>query len=392
MTAPVVTDVARRARLAIRHHLGRSASDPGEAASSLVALHSSDPITPYLAAWARVAGFLVDQLDGALYEERVLWRLHAMRRTLFVVPTGLGPVVEAGAGRDVAATERRRVTGWLEAEVGGGTVEGLLREATDGVLRALDGGQAMTTAELSELVPDLRTEISVGSGQWVTRVPLSSRLLFLMALDGLIVRARPAGSWRSSQYAWAATPSWFGAIPEPIGREEGEVRLLALYLEAYGPATETDIRWWTGWTATRARRAIAAVGAVQVPLEGGGTGFVLPGDDEMAEAPAASVALLPGLDPTPMGWKERGWFLGSHAARLFDRNGNAGPTVWVDGRVVGGWAQRPDGEVVVEILEPVTGEQRDQVLHEAVLLTGWMDGVVATPRFRSPLEKELSAR
>ena len=24
--------------------------------------------------------------------------------------------------------------------------------------------------------------------------------------------------------------------------------------------------------------------------------------------------------------------------------------------------------------------------------TGWMDGVVATPRFRAPLEKELAAR
>ena len=38
---------------------------------------------------------------------------------------------------------------------------------------------------------------------------------------------------------------------------------------------------------------------------------------------------------TFMGWKERDWFLGEHAEPLFDRNGNAGPTVWRDGRVVG---------------------------------------------------------
>jgi hypothetical protein len=63
------------------------------------------------------------------------------------------------------------------------------------------------------------------------------------------------------------------------------------------------------------------------------------------------VALLPALDPTVMGWKERDWYLGGHAGDLFDRNGNAGPTVLHNGKVVGGWAQRPDGEVVYELQE-----------------------------------------
>ena len=35
-----------------------------------------------------------------------------------------------------------------------------------------------------------------------------------------------------------------------------------------------------------------------------------------------------------MGWRERVWYLGDHAKMLFDTNGNAGPTVWVDGRVM----------------------------------------------------------
>ena len=52
------------------------------------------------------------------------------------------------------------------------------------------------------------------------------------------------------------------------------------------------------------------------------------------------VALLPGLDSTVMGWKERAWFLGGHQHALFDVNGNAGPTVWCNGRIVGGWAHR----------------------------------------------------
>ena len=65
----------------------------------------------------------------------------------------------------------------------------------------------------------------------------------------------------------------------------------------------------------------------------------------------------PTLDPTTMGWKEREWYLGPHERVLFDRNGNAGPTVWWDGRVVGGWSQREDGEIVFELLEDVGAER-----------------------------------
>ena len=64
-------------------------------------------------------------------------------------------------------------------------------------------------------------------------------------------------------------------------------------------------------------------------------------------------ALLPGLDSTPMGWRRRDWFLGEHAARLFDRTGNIGPSLWWNGRIVGGWAQDRDGQIVCRFLEDV---------------------------------------
>ena len=57
------------------------------------------------------------------------------------------------------------------------------------------------------------------------------------------------------------------------------------------------------------------------------------------------MALLPSLDPTTMGWKERDWYLPAAAAQAFDRMGNAGPTIWVDGQVAGVWAQTTDGEI-----------------------------------------------
>jgi hypothetical protein len=104
-------------------------------------------------------------------------------------------------------------------------------------------------------------------------------------------------------------------------------------------------------------------------------------------------ALLPGLDPTAMGWQQRDWYL-APALRpaLFDRSGNVGPTVWWNGRVVGGWGQRPDGEIVWRLLdtEGVGSEAEAAVAVEAERLRGWVGATRVTPRFRVPLEKELA--
>ena len=102
------------------------------------------------------------------------------------------------------------------------------------------------------------------------------------------------------------------------------------------------------------------------------------------------MALLPSLDPTPMGWKARDWYLDpDHVPALFDYSGNIGPTVWVDGRIVGGWGQGPDGVVGYRLLTDVGREAEQSVAAEAAALTDWMAGVVVTPRFPTPIDKEL---
>jgi hypothetical protein len=92
-----------------------------------------------------------------------------------------------------------------------------------------------------------------------------------------------------------------------------------------------------------------------------------------------------------MGWKERDWYLGEHATALFDRNGNAGPTIWCDGHVVGGWAHCDDGRIAVRLLEDIGAEAAAAVDAEAAALQAWLADTRFTPRFRTPLERELTA-
>jgi Winged helix DNA-binding domain len=204
------------------------------------------------------------------------------------------------------------------------------------------------------------------------------------------VRARPRGSWTSSQFRWATVESW---LPEPFAEwplEDAQTELVRRWLAAYGPGTERDLRWWTGWPARDVRRALAHAFAREVAVDGA-AGFVL-GDDEAATPPPEPwVALLPALDPTVMGWAERSWYLGEHTRLLFDRSGNAGPTVWAEGRVVGGWAQRRNGEVAFRLLEDVGCEATSAVGAAAARLERLLHPTRVTPRFRTPLERQLAA-
>ncbi|MGW2747646.1 winged helix DNA-binding domain-containing protein [Streptomyces sp. NPDC001450] len=381
----------RRARLALRHRLAGTAraARPEEVAASLVALHGTDPATVYLAVAARLAdpAKAVPETERALYEDRTLVRMHGMRHTVFVFPTELTAVVHASTGLTVAA--RERVSLLKDMAKAGAPDAGWLAEVEASALAALARRGQATAAELTADEPRLREQFVYAAGKSYEGVhTVSSRLLRVLGVEGKVVRGRPLGSWTSSQFRWAPAPEH----PE-LDAVRAQADLLGRWLRACGPATEADLKWWTGWRVTEVRRALSAIGALEVSLDEG-TGYVTDGDADPVPAPGEPwAALLPGLDPTAMAWQQRDWYLAADLRpHLFDRSGNVGPTVWWDGRVVGGWAQRADGEIVWRIPEAgVRREAEAAVAAEAERLRSWVGATKVTPRFRTPLERELSA-
>jgi hypothetical protein len=383
----------RRARLVRRHRLAPTdrAGDPVAAVRSVAALHSTDPVTVFLSVLARTEGVAPEGIEHALYEERSLVRLLGMRRTLFVVPRDLVPVVYAACTRSIAARERRRLEQMI-LDSGIATRPGpWLGRASAAALRALEERGEAFTSDLTRAVPLLARRLRVGAGtKWETTQSAAARVLPQLAMEGRVVRARPRGTWVGGQYRWTPSATWLGGEVEAIDTPSAQAELLRRWLAAFGPATESDLRWWAGWTAREARAALAAVPHVEVDLDGA-RGFVLAGDLDTAARPEPSAALLPTLDPTTMGWKERDWYLGGHASRLFDANGNAGPTVWWEGRVVGGWSQRRDGEIVFRLLEDVGAGAVRAVEAEAERLAAWLGDVRFSPGFLPPFQRELAA-
>jgi hypothetical protein len=383
-----VSVAERRARLAVRHQLapGERAGTVAAAVDGVIALHGTDPASVYLSAWARTRDVQKAGIEHALYEERSLVRMLGMRRTVFVVPTALMPVVQSACTDQIAERLRRQLIQVVAAAGIAPDAATWLKDVGEGTVRVLTARGSATGAELARDEPRLRTQIiAAADNPYGGAVNLTTRLLTLLSAEGLIVRGRPRGGWTSTQFTWSAAPERTD-LPAAAARAE----LARRWLAAFGPAPLSDLQWWTGWTTGQVRQAVSSLDLTEVDL--GGTLGVLLADDQDTTVPARPwAALLPALDPTAMGWRERAWYVGEHTAALFDRSGNIGPTAWWDGRIVGGWAQRQDSEIAVRLLEDVGAEAAAAIAAEAERLRGWIGpGVRITPRFRTPLERELS--
>ncbi|MFE6971192.1 winged helix DNA-binding domain-containing protein [Isoptericola sp. NPDC057653] len=411
-----ITGEQRRRRLVVRQLAlgvegpggGPAARSPEDVTRRLVALHATDAPSVHLAVLARTRGVTLDDVRDALFVRRSLVKVLGMRRTMFVVPRETVPVVHAAASAAVGRRLRARLLKELATLPTDPLVEdpeALLAAAEAQVHAALAAGP-LDGAELSRAAPLLRTAFLPTSDKaWDVRRTMTSPLLSLLSAEGAVVRGEPRGAWSSPRHVWSPMSDWFpDGIPD-LDEDAARVELARAWLEAFGPATVADLRWWTGWNLGQARRAVAALDTRDVEVEVGapGAGAVAEGvvlrstdldadlDPALDDVVAGHAALLPTLDPTTMGWTARDWYLGPHRGHLFDSAGNAGATVWWQGRVVGLWVVRPDGEVAWRLLEDVGADGRAAVAAEAERLGALLAGSTFTPGYTTPAYRELLA-
>lgn len=382
-----MSDTERRTRLALRHGLARGLPTLEAATEGLTVLHGTEAATVHLALRARVPGVTVADVDRALYDDRTLVKQLAMRRTLFVFPRDLLPAAWGSASARVARQQRARLAKDVAAAGLAEAPEAWISAASEAVLAELADGQPRTTAQLREAVAALAGRITRGTPEkkWGGVSPIAPQVMTLLGAEGRIVRATNAGHWRLNKPTWTLVDRWLGEVPPPLDEAAGYAELVRRWLFSFGPGTEDDLVWWLGATKTVVRRALADVEAVQVALDGGSTGWLLPDDVDPVGSVEPWAALLPTLDPTVMGWKERGFYLDpADVPFLFDTNGNAGNTAWWHGRIVGCWLQDEDARVRVVLRQEVPRQARAALDAEAERLTAWLDGVRIVNVYASP--------
>lgn len=360
MTVPVFS-VEQINKYLLRHqHLREPAFDVTlvQTIEAVGGLHATAAIVPYLSLWARRKGFDKTELQAALYDEHAVARVLCMRNTLFILPNDLLPAA-------YQATKKRRDA----------TIDRYLRhygisrsqyQRTCAAIRDSLGDGAKTTAEIKEEFVDDSSSIVVD----------------LMPHDWQLVRGRPRGTWRSNLHEYGTFEAWFPDVDlDSLTPEEAQAILVEHYLASLGPGTEEDIVWWTGLGKLDVRRTLAAVheDLVEVQIEGLEAAHLVPaealGDIQTQYEEGRSVFLLPGLDPYVMGYKDRRRFLPPNRYdQVFDRAGNALPTVWHNGQVIGVWLEEKK-RTMVEVLLFIETEEAltSQVESEAQRLSSFLE-------------------
>lgn len=391
-----IDDDHRRRLLVARHALGGVGRDRrtiSEVAAALALLHSTDPSTPYLSIQARTGVDAAD-IDAAFYVDRTLLRHTTVRRTVFAMPLDVVPLAHGAFNATLVPKLRTNLVGWIDASASTNEPgESFLAATERNVLARLRAGPATGTA-LANRLPALRVSIDPAPGASYSRpIRITSKVLELLAAEGRIARGRPTGaSFTSGAWTWEVIDDWLGRPGiEPMDPADALAGLVDRYLSSFGPATVTDLTWWCGLPKGRIRSALARV-ARAVELDGvDEPGYIGVADELAAPTVDGVVALLPGLDSTTMGWKQRSWYVDDDPnVGLFDRNGNAGPTVWLDGRVIGAWTQRPDGQIVTDVPDDLDAPTAAALGDEVERLTGWLGEIRIKWRYPTPRTARLA--
>ncbi len=325
MTLPVFKLDQVNKFLLHKQHLAMPVQDADfvQTVEEIGGLHATAAVVPYLSLWARRRGFFKEELHEALCDKRSLGKVLCMRNTLFILPKRLLPTVYQATRKQREALLDR----WLRHH-------GVTRREYERSAVAIGetlGDAAKTAAEIKQELGD----------------PSLRMLVDLMPNDWRLVRGRPRGTWRSNLYEYSLFETWFpGVSLESPTVEAAQVKLVQHYLSRLGPATEEDIVWWTGLGKLEIGQALAATGQqlVEIEIESLGEGYLVLARDlnglESGYDTERSIFLLPSLDPYVMGYKDRRRFLDSRRYdQVFDRAGNALPTVWRDGQVIGVWLE-----------------------------------------------------
>ncbi len=217
-----------RALLARQGLLERWSVSAGEAIERLAGLQSQEPSAPYFGLWSRVEGFRAEELS-ALMESRGAVRMSLMRCTLHTATArdalALAPVLAPVGAR-----------GFHSASPFGRRLAGMDLAPVRAAGRAALDERPRTLAELRDAL----------SARWPQHD--ADALAYAVRYLEPIVQIPPRGLWRRSGRAtWAHLETWLGAPLAPSSAES----LLRRYLAAFGPASVSDMRAWSGLANVR---------------------------------------------------------------------------------------------------------------------------------------------
>ena len=353
-----------------RHHLAERA--PADAMLDVVGriggLHAQVMSSAELTLWARVEGLERDAVQRALWQDRSLVKLWAMRGTLHLLPAAELDTWLAALG----TYEHFLKPSWLKAF---DITPEQLEELVDAIGEALDG-ELRTREDLGAAVaqitrsPDIEHKVRGSWGPYLKPASFRGRLCF--------------GPNEGQRVRFTRPDSWLGRALDAGAPDAALREVTRRHLGAFGPAAREDLARWWGVQPAQGGRMLKALGdeVVEVAVEGT-TGWML--REHAAEAAAAEPAnfarLLPGFDMWAIGAARDAAALLDPAEkkRVYRNQGWISPVLLVNGRMDGVWKHERKGKRVLVAIEPfgkLPRWARRQVEAEAERLADFLGGAL----------------
>ena len=337
--------------------------------NDIVALHATSASTPYLSLFARMTQFHRGLLDRELYANRTLIRLHSMRRTLFIVPITTAPMIF-----QATSTSKASIDSYLKTW---GIPHSEYQRLADSIYEALkDGPQPLRIIKQS-ISPGLIRTIELPAGKQVARMTNVNVVMTILAQQGKVFSEKysdPILTRHANRYALMRT-----VYPkldlDSISPEDAQTQLVKRYIEVFGPVTEQDILWWTGLNKGLIRSALVALEPELLPIQIKGTkDDYLMLQTEYAQlkrfkAPRAfPVLLLPYEDPYSKGYLLRYRLVkADHEQQVYIR-GEAQPTIWVNGKIIGTWNrtfEKPGDPLNLQLFQRIGRSEKTAIMNKA---------------------------
>ena len=312
------------------------------------------PTTPFLSAQARLTQFEPDRLLSALYREHSLIRVNLMRNAPYIVPAASYALLHSATWRQRNQALNSEFRLW---QIDNDEIERLVEMIREIVV---DEPAALTTiikklplAQVRELTQTSRG----GRVTTTTNVELALRWLTGRGVlcSGWSTLPQPH-EWRTDTVNYAPLNHWYPDLDLATAPAEADAQkaLARTYLAAYGPATEADISFWTGFGKSETARAIGALAAeTTLTLVEGFPGMLLLLKDQAealnATLPPAEphINILPADDPYTIAYRaSRARYVNDQAwqRQVFSSSGVAKPAILVNGQIAGVWAWQPDAD------------------------------------------------
>jgi uncharacterized protein YcaQ len=354
-----------------RHHLIDRAqpTEMLDVTGRIGGLHAQVMSSAELTLHARVEGLEREAVAEALWEERSLVKLWAMRGTLHLLPAA---ELDTWLGA-LATYDHYLKPAWLR---GFEITEEQLEQLIEAIGESLDG-ELRTREELGAAVarvtrsPELEAKVQGSWGPYLKPASFRGRLCF-GPNDGQRVRFTRPDSWLGRELA----------LPEPA---EALREVTRRHLGAFGPAAREDLARWWGVQPAQGGRMLEALGEEVAAVDVEGTaGWMLREHavEAAAEEPAERlVRLLPGFDMWLIGASRDAAALLDPAEkkRVYRNQGWISPVLLLNGRIDGVWKHERRGRRLTVTIEPfgkLPKWARAGVEAEAERLAGFLGGAL----------------